>query len=780
LFVIEVLKLLHDQGLMEPDGQGKWAVDPSCLEGRLPVPETVESAILRRLEDLGDHAQLLAAHLARQARPLPAEEMARLAGLDPFQISEGVAELFDRDLVKREAQNRIQFVHDAVTEVARAHLRPPAGVGEGGRLPPRREGGDWIPWILLAATVAALFLAGFGGVGPLGMLGGGSAGSSTAQGPVMDQTHPYGQGRIFGRVMGEPRGYWLRPPSEVRGEWEVKDTVLETGHPGLHGPFRTSSDSLIWFVRHSDGPDGPPYVGKMGPDNTIRPFWRIQGDVGFRDLSPDGATLLIMQQNLEAPTYAHDLVSVDQASERGRILFRAPDKITSAKWAPDGLKIALVAVAWEDSIHIVDPRGGRLGTFGVPGVRDIFRLNWCADSERLTFNGFADNRRRTGILDLGTGQIEFPDAEIHGPAAPLCLGNGRALAYWGSWMEEAALLLLDLETGVHTPLLRPTQGVRLDQVRWVPDAAHPTIQGIDIQPGEPRVDWGRRTTLSAMGRYSDGTIQPVEVRWEALDPSRASVDPRGVVTGNQAGPAPVVAHYANWMRDTVMVHVREWERPDVTLRENFEAEDLAEWSQFGSPPSRIVEVDGETVLSLEGDGRFWDGLISKSEFSLDQGSRVELVFRLPLSQPDRQRIDFCIQPANLEGPAGDLAYLGSSTEFAYCLRYPARELVKFDPSQLVAYYPTLGSRDYIRLPADLDTSQWTQLALEVQPDGQIAFFLNQRLVRALRPPLVIEPGTRWRIQLAGAAENTNLHVRSVTVYSGGPDDDEPEANGSGA
>ena len=74
--------------------------------------------------------------------------------------------------------------------------------------------------------------------------------------------------------------------------------------------------------------------------------------------------------------------------------------------------------------------------------------------------------------------------------------------------------------------------------------------------------------------------------------------------------------------------------------------------------------------------------------------------------------------------------------------------------------------DWVRLPAEVDTSDWTQFALEIQPDGQVALYVNQRLVRALENPIFIDPETRWRIQLAGAAENTQLLVRSLTVYSG--------------
>jgi hypothetical protein len=213
------------------------------------------------------------------------------------------------------------------------------------------------------------------------------------------------------------------------------------------------------------------------------------------------------------------------------------------------------------------------------------------------------------------------------------------------------------------------------------------------------------------------------------------------------------------------VTVLAWERPDVVLQADFHPEQLAEWEQFGFPPSRTVEVDGETVLSLEGDGRYRDWLMSKETFSLDAGARVEVVFRLPLTQTDRQRIDFCVQPEGVPGPGSADPFSSSSTHLAYCLRYPAQEQVKFDARELEAYYTRSGFTERVRLSTEFDTSEWTQFALEIQPDGQVALYMNQQLVRALEEPLVIVPGSRWRIQLAGASENTELLVRSITVYS---------------
>ncbi|MCJ7627610.1 MAG: Ig-like domain-containing protein [Longimicrobiales bacterium] len=289
---------------------------------------------------------------------------------------------------------------------------------------------------------------------------------------------------------------------------------------------------------------------------------------------------------------------------------------------------------------------------------------------------------------------------------------------------------------------------------------------MSIQPAQPQVQWGKKVALRATGNFSDGTIRPVEVRWEAPDPNRASVDSTGFVLGNQAGTAPIVAHFASWIADTVWVSVLPWERPDVALRSDFQDGDLERWEQFSSPPARTVELEGETVLSLEGDGRYSDVLVSKETFSLEEGARVEIEFLLPLTQTDRQRLLLCIQPAGNGEPPSEFQIPGIASGLAFCLRYPAQELAKFDPSKALVFYDRLAFREYLGLPEGTNSSEWTQLAFEIQPDGQVAISVNQELSEDLKSRIIIEPGTRWRIQLGGAAENTHLYVRNVTVYSG--------------
>jgi len=595
---------------------------------------------------------------------------------------------------------------------------------------------------------------------------GGRAGGASGAAADAEAAYPYGRGRIFIQDMRGARVNWITPPRTRTGEWEVKDTTLTPGHPGITVVHRLPSDSLIWFVRASESPGAPPYAGLLKADGSVTPFWRAHGDGGVRDVSPDGRSVLITQERTGAPWYAHDLLAVDRATGRARVLLEAPERNGDGSWSPDGLKIATVLRAQQDSIYILDTRGRTHAVYSIPAAPTLIRLDWCADSRTLAFTSDDRGTFTVGVVDVEAGSHEILDSGNGTARGLVCLGDGAAVAYPEIEDDRLILRVVDLDSQRLEEIPLSLEGARLSTLIWVPDHVEPVVQELSIEPDEPSVRWGRQVGLSGRGTFSDGTVQPLDVEWEALDPNRASVDADGVVTGNQAGPGLIVAHYGPWLEDTVEVLVQEWERPDVALSAGFQAEELSQWEPFGEPPARIVEVDDEVVLSLEGDGRYEDGVRSRESFSLDGGARVEAVFRLGLTRSDRQRFSLCIQPDSVAGPIAEGAFLGSIFDRAYCLKFPALEQVKFDPLDLSVSYFASGSKDFVRLPEGFDSSEWTQFALEIQSDGQVGLYVNRELVQTLASPLLMSPGKRWKILLTGASVDTALYVRSVTVYSG--------------
>jgi hypothetical protein len=427
----------------------------------------------------------------------------------------------------------------------------------------------------------------------------------------------------------------------------------------------------------------------------------------------------------------------------------------------------------------MNTRGERQASYGFPEFEDLPWVSWCPDSRNLAFVGVTEERTGIGVLDTSSGSYEVLDTGLSIQRRMVCVGEGPGVAYLGIPDGKYSVLYRDLREPEPTTILEVPMGVRLGSMYWVPDRAAAVLQTLAIGPSSPEVEWGERKQLTATGSFSDGTVQPLEVEWVALDPNRASVDSTGHVRGNEVGRAPVVAHYGPWLTDTVTVNVLEWERPDVLLGGDFQAEDLSSWVEFGYPPSRAVEVDGETVLSIEGDGSRYDALVSREVFSLEEGGRVEVVFRMRLTRTDRQRIVMCIQPDDRFGSIDDPDYLRERGAWGFCVQYPSGEQVKFDPTEVALTYNAVGVVEMLHLDESFDTEDWTRFSLEIQPDGQAALFVNQELLHTLEDPINLEPGTDWRIVLGGASVDTELHVRSLTVYTGTGEDPPPPGGGDG-
>jgi DNA-binding SARP family transcriptional activator len=159
LYILEVLKSLHDSGLLAERG-GRWIFAPTLGpdHGDLPVPESAAAILEFRLQTIGDRPSVVLAAMAVWGRGARADLLARLTGLDAQEVERAIAALERRRLVVREGGLPV-VAHEALSAAAlRAapgalleHLQERAArlardAARGGRA------GDW----MAAARYAAL------------------------------------------------------------------------------------------------------------------------------------------------------------------------------------------------------------------------------------------------------------------------------------------------------------------------------------------------------------------------------------------------------------------------------------------------------------------------------------------------------------------------------------------------------------------------------------------------------------------------------------------------
>lgn len=328
---------------------------------------------------------------------------------------------------------------------------------------------------------------------------------------------------------------------------------------------------------------------------------------------------------------------------------------------------------------------------------------------------------------------------------------------------EPELLIHDLLADSSFAIPRFT-GNRV-RFQWVPAQVSPVVSQVIVTDQEVVMDWGERRQLRATGRFTDGAIRPIDVTWEAADPTQASVDSTGTLTANGIGETFVVARYGNWLEDTVTVTVPQGNQPDALFGENFSG-DLSRWRSHGVPAPQLVRENSRQVLALEGNGRYDDGLLSPDTLDLRWGATVELDFEFPLMRVDRQRIGICLEHAEGDPPSERDEDFGHRPGQSLCLQYPAGEFERFDPLEARVRYQHTGLAEFVGLPEDFSSSTWTHLALQVRPDGVVSVVANRQFVRQVGLRVGVDTDALWRVRLYGASVDTHLYVRNLTVWRG--------------
>ena len=103
LYILEVLKSLHDSGLLS-EHAGRWVFGPTLnpAQGDLPIPESAAAILEFRLQAVGDRPAAVLAAMAVWGRAARTEVLARLTGLEPQDVERALLALERRRLIHRE------------------------------------------------------------------------------------------------------------------------------------------------------------------------------------------------------------------------------------------------------------------------------------------------------------------------------------------------------------------------------------------------------------------------------------------------------------------------------------------------------------------------------------------------------------------------------------------------------------------------------------------------------------------------------------------------------
>jgi hypothetical protein len=188
-------------------------------------------------------------------------------------------------------------------------------------------------------------------------------------------------------------------------------------------------------------------------------------------------------------------------------------------------------------------------------------------------------------------------------------------------------------------------------------------------------------------------------------------------------------------------------------------------SLFGAPPATTRVVDGDTVVSFHGVGRYRAGVVVGGV--IDGAHRVEgwTQVRIPITARRWQGIEIALVDASLfSGPSAQdtLAAVDPVTMSPAAIRCFVKVPSGVEPIDPAAARLVANSSEPndTRLGVDLRVPQWISVWLRYDPNGQCSASIGGAVTSAVRAPAAV---TDMRLVVSGYAVGTTALLRDVSI-----------------
>jgi DNA-binding SARP family transcriptional activator len=132
LFILELLKVFQDEGILALHPDGSWHFDTDRLPPDLPLPGSLRALVDRQLDQISREATLVAAHMARIGHATSPRVLGLQTGLGTSAVTNGIGELLARGLVRWVASDSLAFVHDELRAAVARRYQLHVGLTAGG------------------------------------------------------------------------------------------------------------------------------------------------------------------------------------------------------------------------------------------------------------------------------------------------------------------------------------------------------------------------------------------------------------------------------------------------------------------------------------------------------------------------------------------------------------------------------------------------------------------------------------------------------------------------
>ena len=706
LFIIELLKVLRDEGMLEEADDGTWALVPGKVPEELPLPASLRELIERQLTNLSQEASLVAAHLARARHPASPRVVASRTGMTQAELTDGVGELIRRRMVHWESGEKLAFAHDELRAAVARRYQLHVGLTTGG-------GAHWS--LFRTAVVASLVLL---------MVG---AAAYAVTGGTLPSAPSLGGGPLLLNLGGDSLLEARAPANSPATGWRIS---------------RVPPDNQAAFIA------GTPSTAGAGNDLLSWTVGRERADVGAgRESSSTSSSSAGADLGSEVAGQVLD------TEWRPGIGPRASEATIAVELNSPGNARRLEVMRGEgdrrttDSARVLRPDGSLVD---VRSWDRVHAASWCGGTPPSLLLS-VEKQGETGLY-LWHPEEEAIEA-LDPPGMPgsllTCAPNGRFGAVVTALDGDLGVHLLNFATGGSYAL--PVEDVYgITGLHWHPDEPTPVALGVEIATADDlELEWGKRRTLVARVQHSDGSHSHAGIEWRSHNPGVASVTEEGVITANRPGRTWMEASFDGWLADSIQVKVREAERsPRILL-----------WDPLPPLADELWVADSPFHPSGEGSASRWTQTVvphsnawrSLDGFSLPAGGTLELEFTLACEgEPLQACLIFVDGPSVPDPDGGGGTALGnrSLTAPKVCLLFQTDDE---EPIQgVMAFHRSFPALD-VEIPESIreGSRRWHHMALALLPDGTGVLHLNGTEVTRTPIRLPLEGDGRWHVLLQG-------------------------------
>jgi Bacterial Ig-like domain (group 2) len=314
-----------------------------------------------------------------------------------------------------------------------------------------------------------------------------------------------------------------------------------------------SSQNLIANVTWSSANQG---VAEVSASGVVTPK-----SVGATVIT---ATTSGLQASAPVQVLAAPLVAILVSSDRSSIPLATSAKFMATGVYKDGSTQDLTgAVAWAASPATVVS----INAAGVATGKSIGTAVVTAGAGSISVGaGLTVAAAALVSIDIASSQTDMPLGTTQQLVATGTYTDGTTqdLSNSATWGTSSSDVLGVSAKGVAVARLQgaATVSASLDTIQGTASmsVSGPVLQSVSISPSNPKVPLGSMTQISAMGHFSDGTIQRLtqNLTWSAADSLIAGVSVHGVAVGRKVGSTGIEVSTAGMVADaTLSVHPLE-------------------------------------------------------------------------------------------------------------------------------------------------------------------------------------------------------------------------------